>query len=83
MEDALTCLLLRKICEGTDNRNLAVEFSLDSGRISRILSGLVYETTSTALILGSDVVVSCTLTGKVQHFFSTLTASLKEPGRPV
>lgn len=38
--DALTCLLLRKIREGTDNRNLAAEFSLDCGRISRILTGL-------------------------------------------
>ena len=36
--DALTCLLLRKMHEGTDNRNLGVEFSLSNGQISKILS---------------------------------------------
>ena len=36
--DALTCLLLRKMREGIDNRNLGVEFALPCGQISRVLS---------------------------------------------
>ena len=38
--DSLTCLLLRKIHEGMDDRSLGVEFSLAHGNISKILSGV-------------------------------------------
>ena len=38
--DSLTCLLLRKIHEGMDDRSLGVEFGLAHSNISKILSDL-------------------------------------------